>query len=70
MSVGVPGNGQSPVLAIENVDVCQPILLEVSFDDVHISQFRSSSRSYTFYHHVHHLKILNNYENVEDCLLS
>ena len=53
-SVGRPGNCQSPVLAIENVDVCHPILLDVSFDGVHISQFRSSSLSHTFYHHVQH----------------
>ena len=53
-SVGRPGNCQSPVLAIENVDVCQPILLYVSFDGVHLSQCRSSSLSHTFYHHVQH----------------
>ena len=33
-SVGRPGSCQSPVLAIENVDVCQPILLDVSFDGI------------------------------------
>ena len=53
-SVGRPGHCQSPVLAVENVDVCQPILLDVSFDGIHVSQFRSSSRSHTFYHHVQH----------------
>ena len=50
-SVGRPGHCQSPVLAIENVDICQPILLDVSFDSIHVSQFRSSSRHHA-YHHV------------------
>ena len=54
MSVGRPGNCQSPFLANENVDVRQPILLDVSSDGIHVSQFRSSSRSHTFYHHVQH----------------
>ena len=54
MSMGRPGNCQSPVLAIENVDVCQPILLDVSFDGIHVSQCRSSPRSHTFYRHVQH----------------
>ena len=52
--MGPPGNCQSPVLAIENVDVRQLILLDVSFDGVHVSQFRSSSRYHPFYHHVQH----------------
>ena len=34
-SVGRPGHCRSPVLAVDNVDVCQPILLDVSFDDIH-----------------------------------
>ena len=57
MSVGRLGNCQSPVLAIENVDVCQTILLYVSFDGIRVSQFRSSSRSHTFYHHVQHCSV-------------
>ena len=36
-SLGRSGNCHSPVLAIENVDVHQPILLDISFDCVHIS---------------------------------
>ena len=51
--MGRPGNCQSPVLAIENVDDCQPIVL-VYFDGIHVSQCRSSSWSHTFYHHVQH----------------
>ena len=53
-SVGRPGNCQSPVLAVENVDVRQSILLDISLDGIHVSQFRSSSRSHTFYLHVQH----------------
>ena len=53
-SVGRPGHSLSPVLAVENVDVSQPILLDVSSDGVHVSKCRSSSLSHTFYHHVHH----------------
>ena len=53
-SVGRPGNCQSPVLAVENVDVRQSILLDISLDGIHLSQFRSSSRSHTFYLHVQH----------------
>ena len=37
------------VLAVENVDVRQSILLDISLDGIHVSQFRSSSRSHTFY---------------------
>ena len=48
-SVGRPGNCPSPVLAVENVDVRQSILLDISLDGIHVSQFRSSSRSHTFY---------------------
>ena len=51
-SVGRPGNCQSPVLAVENVDVRQSILLDISLDGIHVYQFRSSSRSHTFYLHV------------------
>ena len=36
-SVGRPGNCQSPVLAIENVDVRQRILFDVPPDGVHVS---------------------------------
>ena len=36
-----PGNCQSPGLAVENVDVRQLILLDVSSDGVHVSQFRA-----------------------------
>ena len=53
-SVGRSGNCQSPVLAVENVDVRQSILLDISLDGIHVSQFRSSSRSHTFYLHVQH----------------
>ena len=53
-SVGRPGNSQYPLLAIENVDVCQPILLDVSFHGIHVSRCRSSSRAHTYYHHVQH----------------
>ena len=56
-SVGRPGNCQSPVLAVENVDVRQSILLDISLDGIHVSQFRSSSRSHTFYLHVQHCLI-------------
>ena len=52
--MGRPGNCQSTVLAIENVDECQSIVLLVSFDGIHVYQCRSSSRSHTFYHHVQH----------------
>ena len=48
-SVGRPGHCKYPVLAVENVDVCQPILLDVSFDGIHVSQLRSSYRSLTLY---------------------
>ena len=53
-SVGRPGHCQYPVLAIENVDVCQPILLDVSFDGILVSQFRFFSLSHNFYHHAQH----------------
>ena len=56
-SVGRPGNCQSPVLAVENVDVRQSILLDISLDGIHVSQFRSSSRSHTFYLHVQHCSV-------------
>ena len=36
-SVGPPGNCQSSVLEIENVDVRQRILFDISPDDVHVS---------------------------------
>ena len=35
-SVGRPGNCQSPVLVVENVDVRQSILLDISLDGIHI----------------------------------
>ena len=40
--VGRPGNRHSPVIAVENVDVRQPILLHISSDGIHVSQFRST----------------------------
>ena len=36
-SVGRPGHCQSPVLAVENVDVRQRILFDVPPDGVHVS---------------------------------
>ena len=36
-SVGRPGNCQYPVLSIENADVRQPIVFDVSPDGVHVS---------------------------------
>ena len=36
-SVGRPGHCQSPVLAVENVDVRQLILFDVPPDGVHVS---------------------------------
>ena len=37
-SVGRPGNGHSPIIAVENVDVGQPILLDISSDGVRVSE--------------------------------
>ena len=48
-SVGHPGYCHSPVIAVKNVDVGQPILLDISTDSAHIS-----SGSHTFYLHVQH----------------
>ena len=36
MSVGRPGYCNSPILAVKNVDVRQPILLDISSDGVHV----------------------------------
>ena len=44
-SVGRPGNCQSPVIAVENVDVRQSSILDIALDCIDVSQFRSSSRS-------------------------
>ena len=51
---GHPGCWHSPVLAVENVDVRQSILLDISSDGVHISSLWCSSGSHTFYLHVQH----------------
>ena len=53
-SVGPPGKCHSPVIAVENVDVGQPILVDISSDGIHVSRFRSPSRCHTFYLHVQH----------------
>ena len=37
-SVGRPGNCQSPVIAVENVDVRQSILLDISLDGIHVGE--------------------------------
>ena len=48
-SVGRPGYCHSPVFAVMNVDVRQPVLLHVSSDGIHVCYFGSC----TFYSHVH-----------------
>ena len=56
--VGHPGYCHSPVLAVKNVDIRQPILRDIYWWCPYIyspvSSFWSSSRSHTFYLHVQH----------------
>ena len=53
-SVGRHGYCHSPVLAIKNVDVCEPILLDIPSDVVYVSSCWSSAGSHNFYLHVQH----------------
>ena len=51
--MGRPGNCQSPVLRSRMLTSVSPCFL-MSLAGIHVSQFRSSSCSRAFYHHVQH----------------